>query len=265
MCRLASFIYNPKTQEIKIGDIISHASTYDITGMRECAGWYEGHYLPDGEIQCRTPLDSGNDTVMEEEARRRWPSFTDFFKWCISTHPEIRKQHVDDGKDNLLYRIACIPSVNALECANLVLDTGLPQHILDQAACMAACGGGIPMFKFLLSRGASARAVSRDSGKSLIHLLICNDSTDRTSGEFIQLIRTLAEQGCDVRNVSLRQDTALNAAAYYNLTDICQLLIDLGADLFHPYQGKEPGQETLNDCTRICDEARAKISQPAKV
>jgi len=62
--------------------LMSHGDTQQNLKLTEKAGWFEGHYLPNGEIQCRIP-----DSVSleaQEEIKRRYPSFKDFLNWCFT-------------------------------------------------------------------------------------------------------------------------------------------------------------------------------------
>src|SRR4030067_3739828 len=77
MCKMASFLYRRSEAagvETRFHDLISHSETQaHFPECTEAAGWYEAHYTPDGEIECRTP--DGRDTEAEAEIRRRWPTF----------------------------------------------------------------------------------------------------------------------------------------------------------------------------------------------
>ena len=77
MCKLASFLYRKSEAsglEICLDDVVSHSNTQaNHPDKTERAGWYEGHYLPSGEIECRTP--DGRDNEAEEKLRDRYPTF----------------------------------------------------------------------------------------------------------------------------------------------------------------------------------------------
>ena len=82
MCRLASFVYkfNDVTREIDVvthGDLQSHSELQRATGKTEAAGYCAGHYLPSGEIECRTI--EGRNIAAEEEIKAKWTRFVDFF------------------------------------------------------------------------------------------------------------------------------------------------------------------------------------------
>jgi hypothetical protein len=82
MCQMASFLYRNKSElEIKVYQLDSHSGTQLHLGLTEAMGWYEGHYLPHGEILCRTP--KGNDELAEKELERRYPTFIRFLKWAF--------------------------------------------------------------------------------------------------------------------------------------------------------------------------------------
>ena len=83
MCQFASFIFNPRTLEVKIYDLGSHAKTFDHFGLvdgAEADCWREGHYRPDGTISCCC-LDIDTHLASECEAilRKKWPTFINFF------------------------------------------------------------------------------------------------------------------------------------------------------------------------------------------
>ena len=80
MCRMASFLYRATRTgvEVAVYDLTSHSKTQEhYPGKTEAKGWYEGHYTPDGELQCRTP--TGRDAVSESLMRDKWPTFRVFY------------------------------------------------------------------------------------------------------------------------------------------------------------------------------------------
>jgi hypothetical protein len=81
MCQFISFKHNPKLMEIAVADWFSHGRTEKLTGKTEKTGWYDGHYLPSGTVQCRIP--DGTDRVMEERIKRKWPTFYSFITWAV--------------------------------------------------------------------------------------------------------------------------------------------------------------------------------------
>lgn len=83
MCQMASFIFHPRTLEVKTFDLTSHSETYDHFVLADTPGpdgWREGHYLQDGTIECRV-LDVDRHSAAEccESVRKRWPTFVAFF------------------------------------------------------------------------------------------------------------------------------------------------------------------------------------------
>lgn len=87
MCKRASFIYRNNKKglvEILVHDLDSHGNTQAF--YPECteeAGWYEGHYLPSGELECRIPSGQGRDIAAEKDIRKRYPTYADFEKEMI--------------------------------------------------------------------------------------------------------------------------------------------------------------------------------------
>ena len=89
MCKLASYLWKKSEAmgvEIKIWDIVSHGNTQEHLKLTEKAGWYEGHYLPNGTIECRV-LD-GVSQDASDEIKRRYPTFMDFLNWCFTQNVE---------------------------------------------------------------------------------------------------------------------------------------------------------------------------------
>ena len=83
MCRLASFFHNPKTGDIAVFDLVHHETTATELKLNQKI-WREGHYLPNGKIECRV-IDDDHITMDEcnERLRSRFPTFKDFFNWAI--------------------------------------------------------------------------------------------------------------------------------------------------------------------------------------
>ena len=84
MCQFISFLHRPDNGDIVVYDLTSHSGTQKKLGLSEPL-WCEGHYLPTGEIQCRT-TDKNRETQEACEARlkNRFPTFIDFFLWAIT-------------------------------------------------------------------------------------------------------------------------------------------------------------------------------------
>jgi len=83
MCRFISFWHNPDTGDIKVQDLTGHSETAEALGLADKV-WREGHYLPDGTVECRV-LDTDRKTSKECEDRilSKWPTFIEFWKMCI--------------------------------------------------------------------------------------------------------------------------------------------------------------------------------------
>ena len=84
MCRLASFKYRPDTQEIAVFAITSHGETEKELNLNVKL-WHDGHYLPDGSIECRLP-EHNRDASMEAYIKDRWPTFVEFYLWALEQH-----------------------------------------------------------------------------------------------------------------------------------------------------------------------------------
>ena len=87
MCQFASGFFKPDTMEVKIADLNSHSETARILGLIDDEtpnAWREFHYVPTGEIQCRTlPQDQHSRRECEDAVRARWPRFVEFLNWCF--------------------------------------------------------------------------------------------------------------------------------------------------------------------------------------
>ena len=89
MCKMASFLYKNSEAngvEIAVYKLDSHSDTQRALKLTEKMGWFEGHYTPSGEIECRKPNGIDNDAMAE--IKRRYKNFNAFLKWAL-------KQNVD--------------------------------------------------------------------------------------------------------------------------------------------------------------------------
>jgi len=88
MCRTVSFFINARTSEVKVWDLSSHENTAKHHGIRDAdrpsESWREGHYLPDGTIECR-PMATDPYKKQEYEASvcAKWPTFIQFLNWAL--------------------------------------------------------------------------------------------------------------------------------------------------------------------------------------
>ena len=93
MCRMASFLFNPKTLAVKVADLESHSNTAKILNLSDGPkpnGWREGHYLPTGEIVCNVlDVDSHTKSECESSIKAQWPSFIKFLNWAFTEKPVI--------------------------------------------------------------------------------------------------------------------------------------------------------------------------------
>jgi len=83
MCRFISFHHNPINGDIKVAVLNSHSETEKKLNLN-LSIWREGHYLPNGTVECRT-LDK--DRVSSKECckrlKRKYPTFIKFFNWAV--------------------------------------------------------------------------------------------------------------------------------------------------------------------------------------
>jgi len=88
MCRYISFFHHPQTHDVLVSDLNSHGNTERDLKLDPDGPYREGHYLPDGEIECRLAdedIKAGCTTADCEAAiRAKWPTFNDFEEWADS-------------------------------------------------------------------------------------------------------------------------------------------------------------------------------------
>ena len=130
---MASFLYRPDTGDIVVYDLTGHGGTQKKLGLREPL-WCEGHYLPSGEIKCRTPDKNKEiEEKNEEHIRNRFPTFISFFMWAIAKDDIISS----DGFD--LRGLTTLPDgiVFPKKCRSLDLSslTTLPDGIVFPKKC----------------------------------------------------------------------------------------------------------------------------------
>ena len=86
MCEFISFLHRPDNGDIFIYNLTSHSNTEEK--VKEKNLWREGHYLPDGTVECRV---QDSDRISKEECnerlRSRFPTFIDFANYCFSKKP----------------------------------------------------------------------------------------------------------------------------------------------------------------------------------
>ena len=85
MCRMASFFFLPKEDDfqIKVAVLDSHSGTEEKLKLNKNV-WREGHYLPDGTIECRVlPEDSMTMEECNNIVKGRYGSFVQFFNWAV--------------------------------------------------------------------------------------------------------------------------------------------------------------------------------------
>ena len=86
--------------DVVVADLFSHGNTQKLTGKTEDLGWFEFHYLPDGEIVCRTP--TGHSPTTEKIFHQRWPKFTDFLAWAYTHGADVNNTN-NDGNTALIW------------------------------------------------------------------------------------------------------------------------------------------------------------------
>ena len=88
MCDISSFFYRPiEGVPIAVAVLNHHAATKEKLKLDADTGpnsWHEGHYKPNGEIECRGLTgDELSPSECVAEIRAKWPTFIQFFNWAI--------------------------------------------------------------------------------------------------------------------------------------------------------------------------------------
>lgn len=72
------------TGEILVSDLCSHGNTETALKIDPSGPYREGHYLPDGKIECRVVTDDGvSSDTCNKLLKARFPRFIDFYNWCM--------------------------------------------------------------------------------------------------------------------------------------------------------------------------------------
>ena len=94
MCKMASFLWKHDELDgfqIAVYDLESHSETQKhLPTYTEKAGWFEGHYTPQGEIELRS---NGKKNEYIHLMRERFPRFVCFWNWAMKR--EVKFSHLD--------------------------------------------------------------------------------------------------------------------------------------------------------------------------
>ena len=98
MCQFASLLFRVPSLEFAVSNLLSHSKTFEALNLSEQQGWREAHYLPSGEIGCRT-IDG--DSVSPEAAakvlREQFPTFPGFLSWALSHGASLEDREKEGG------------------------------------------------------------------------------------------------------------------------------------------------------------------------
>jgi len=98
MCQFASLLFHVPSLEFAVSNLLSHSKTFEALDLSEQQGWREAHYLPSGEIGCRT-IDG--DSVSPETAagvlREQFPTFPGFLSWALSHGASLEDRENEGG------------------------------------------------------------------------------------------------------------------------------------------------------------------------
>jgi ankyrin repeat protein len=222
MCRFASFKHNPKLVEVVVADWFSHGNTEKLTGKTELQGWYDGHYLMDGDIECRVPV--GVDRVMKDWVKRQWPTFTDFIAWAIRNGADITARN-EDGYTALhkAAEVGFADVVRALLSAGA--DANVRTKIGQTALIVASFFGYAEVVRLLLEFKADVNARNQWGNTALHRAAFANEA---------DVVRLLIDAKADLNLRNLRNDqgvTALHEAERRNNFAVAEMLKIAGATL----------------------------------
>jgi ankyrin repeat protein len=145
----------PGGWELAVADWLSHGNTEKLTGKTEKQGWYDGHYLLNGEVECRMP--GCRDKGCEAWIKRTWPTAARFMRWCLDHGAGVNST---DESGNTAFMKAVWEK--NLTCAKLLLKHGADpnaKNAIGYTALMhAAYLGHTACIKLLLKYGANPRA-----------------------------------------------------------------------------------------------------------
>jgi len=98
MCKFASLLFHVPSLDLAVSNLLSHSKTFEALNLSEQQGWREAHYLPSGEIGCRT-IDG--DSVSPETAagvlREQFPAFPGFLSWALSHGASLEYREKEGG------------------------------------------------------------------------------------------------------------------------------------------------------------------------
>lgn len=85
MCQFASFFWSVHKESIRFWDLISHSNTEEHLGLHDDDGWREGHYLPNGSVECRQlPEDMPNiGRAAAEVLKEKHPELESFLETAL--------------------------------------------------------------------------------------------------------------------------------------------------------------------------------------
>ena len=86
MCQYISFFFNDASDpiDVKVACLSSHGDTENMLDLGPEGPYTEGHYLPNGTVECRIeclPFQSEN---ARQAILKRWPTFRTFEQWAIT-------------------------------------------------------------------------------------------------------------------------------------------------------------------------------------
>ena len=91
MCQFISFFHRPDNGDIAVAVLDGHSETQEKLKLNENI-WREGHYLPNGDVECRvTDADKTTQEECNERLRSRFPTFLEFFVWCMKKTKQEEK------------------------------------------------------------------------------------------------------------------------------------------------------------------------------
>jgi len=83
MCQYISFFFDDNAAilpDVLVAALYSHGATEQLLSLNPAGPYTEGHYLPDGKVECR--IVGGRSGKSESAIKTKWPTFLEFEAWA---------------------------------------------------------------------------------------------------------------------------------------------------------------------------------------
>ena len=193
MCQFASLLFHVPSLDFAVSNLLSHSKTFEALNLSEQQGWREAHYLPSGEIGCRT-IDG--DSISSETAarvlREQFPTFPGFLSWALSHGAPLEDREKEGGRTVAHSAARCghlPPGFDRWELADI--DGWTVAHV-------AAIGGHLPP-------GFGRWELADRNGRTVAHKAACCGHLPY--GETVESLLSAARKNrCNRRRRELRAE-----------------------------------------------------------